>query len=960
MTEYRKKLIEVALPLEAINIASAREKTIKVGKPTSVHLWWARRPLVACRAIIFASIIDDPDQEGVPAALLKRIDELPNPPGISLSMEKLRLEFTKLDEATLNQKRIGMVRRAKLFNFIEGLVQWENSNDEKTLKTARELIMAATDGNPPTFLDPFCGGGSIPLEAQRLGLEAHGSDLNPVAVLITKALIELPPKFANQPPINPESRKKFGHGTSWKGASGLAEDVRYYGQWMRDEAFKRIGHLYPKVQLPREKGGGEATVIAWLWARTVKCPNPACGAQMPLVSSFSLSTKKGKEVWIEPQISNAQKTITFNIKSGAGTPSLSSKMSRGAKFKCLICNQSAEEKYIKRESIENRMGAKMLAIVAEGSKGRIYLPPNITHESISLVTRPTDVPNSPLSYDPRNIWCTLYGLDTFDKLFTPRQLVALTTFSNLVDFTFDRIIKDTNNLDLGIEKANAYANAIITYLSLAISRTADWGSTLGRWESKAQVPQQIFARQAIAMAWDYSECNIFSISTGSFIASITNVCRSLLNLPIHDNCKEGKVLNRDVTSISNWSGLISTDPPYYDNISYAGLSDFFYVWLRRCLGKIYPDLFSTLLVPKSAELVADQYRFKGNKEEAQIYFENGLSKAFTRLQELTHLDYPITVYYAFKQAEIGNIVDSSSTSISSTGWETMLEGLIKAGFAITGTWPIRTEMSSRMVGQGTNVLASSIVLVCRSRPQSAALATRRDFLNALKRELPAALRQLQEGNIAPVDLAQASIGPGMAVFSRYSKVVESDGTPMRVRTALQLINQSLDEVLAEQEGEYDADTRWAIKWFEQYGLTEGAYGSAETLSKAVNTAVEGLVEAGFLYSKAGKVRLLHRDELDPDWDPRTDRRLTVWEVTQHLIHALDKQGEPAAAELLTKVGGLGEIARDLAYRLYTTCERKGWSQEALAYNTLVVQWPEILKLSAEKQANTVVQGNLGF
>lgn len=396
--------------------------------------------------------------------------------------------------------------------------------------------------------------------------------------------------------------------------------------------------------------------------------------------------------------------------------------------------------------------------------------------------------------------------------------------------------------------------------------------------------------------------------------------------------------------------LISTDPPYYDNIGYADLSDFFYVWLRRSLRSVYPELFSTMLVPKAQELVATPYRFNGNKSDAQKFFETGLQKAFEHMRSIQNPECPLTVYYAFKQEESEASLDDEDISsenansaklTASTGWETMLEGLVRAGFTITGAWPMRTELAERLRSMKSNALASSIVLVCRPRPVDVPFASRRQFLNELKAELPNALKQMQHGNIAPVDLAQASIGPGMAIYSRYSKVIEADGTPVRVRTALQLINRTLDEVLAEQEGECDVETRWAIAWFQTHAMDEGPYGQAETLSKAKNTAIQTLVDAGILEAKAGKVRLLRPEEFSEKWQLEVHSHVTAWEVMQRAIHALDKHGEEAAGNVLGKAGDLAEVVRDLAYRLYTICERKGWSQEAQDYNMLVTSWSGI-------------------
>jgi len=938
MPEYRKKLIEVALPLEAINKESAREKSIRHGHPSTLHPWWARRPLVACRAVLFASLVDDP---------ASCLEEFPS------------------EEAQ-------DAERQRLFRIIEDLVKWENSNNEAVLHRVRTEIvrsvarmhgvslphrMTPTEvaetlkKYAPPVLDPFAGSGSIPLEAQRLGLEAHASDLNPVAVLINKALIEIPPKFANRPPIHPEENKTLLQ-REWRGVQGLAEDVRYYGNWMIEEAWKRIGHLYPRVTLPKEQGGGEATVIAWLWARSVKCPNPACGARMPLVRSFALSAKKGRETYAQPIFDQATKTIYFEVRHGKNFPE--GTVNRlGAK--CLGCGGPVPFDYIRAEGQVGRISQQLMAIAAEGKGGRIYLAPNAEHQSIAIHAEPQGVPETNLPEKALGFRVQQYGMTKHRDLFTPRQLVALTTLSNLVGEVRILVL---NHSGSDIE----YADMLATYLALIVDKLADLANSLCPWEPVAECPRNLFARQAISMQWNFAEGNPVGQSSGSWTVALDNFVRNL-NATFSGEIKYQLAFTKieDATDLTSNQRLISTDPPYYDNIGYADLSDFFYVWLRRSLSKIYPDLFSTLLVPKAQELISDPFRH-GSREEARRYFEEGLGKAFANMREIQNPIYPLTIFYAFKQAES---TEEDSTNHfddpgvrASTGWETMLEGLLKAGFVINGTWPVRTELEGGIRVVGRNSLASSIVLVCRPLPVDAPLTTRRDFLNALKRELPHALKDLQRGNIAPVDLAQASIGPGMAVFSRYSKVLESDGTSMRVRTALQLINQMLDEVLAEQEGEYDADTRWAVAWFEQYGMEEGPYGVAETLSKAKNTAVGALVEAGILRAQGGKVRLLHRGEFSSDWNPATAKRLTIWEVTQRLIRALQEHGDAGAAGILDHVGAYGEVARHLAYRLYTVCERKKWADEALAYNSLVVEWSDISGAAERLGRTTAEQAHL--
>jgi putative DNA methylase len=909
MQTPKKKLIEVALPLDVINYHAAREKSIRHGHPSTLHLWWARRPLAACRAVLFASLVDDP----------------------SAHPDKFPTEEAQECE------------RKRLFKILAKLVPWENSNNEDVLEEARKEILASTGGNPPPVLDPFCGGGSIPLEAQRLGLQVYASDLNPVAALITKALVEIPPKFAGHPPVNPEARSLIGGDRNWRGAAGLAEDVRYYGRWMRERAWERIGHLYPTVRLPKEQGGGEATVIAWLWARTVRCPNPACGAQMPLVRSFVLSSKRN--IYVEPVVDRAGKRVEFQVRQ-SGRPPEGTVNRRGAR--CVVCNAPVPFPHVRQEGQRRRMGQVLMAIVAEGQRGRLYLAPTPDHISVADDAQPTWRPDCELPKRHRNFQTPAYGMPNVGDLFTPRQLVALTTFSDLVGEARRQLLADGATED--------YANAVATYLALGVSRLGNRSSTICFWDTTGENVQQVFARQAIPMTWDFAEGNPFSSSTGNFLGQLEYLLNVLENLPTQ--VSRGEVSRLDVRT-GAWpvtSPLVFTDPPYYDNISYADLSEFFYVWLRRCAAAIYPDLFRTVRAPKTGELNASPYRFGGDAEQARRFFEEGLQKAFERMRDIQHPDYPLALYYAFKQSEVeaeGDEAEEPTETVVSTGWETMLQGLVSAGFQVTATWPIRTELVGNLK-KNFAALASSIVIACRVRPADAPKATRAEFLRALRKELPEALRQLKAGHIAPVDLAQAAIGPGMAVFSRYSAILEADGTPMTVRTALGLINQVLDEILAEQEAEFDAETRWALAWFDQNAFREGPFGDAETLSKAKNVAVQGLVEAGILWARGGKVRLLRRDELDSDWDPSGDRRLTVWEAAHHLIRRLETKGEDSAGELLARLpADLRDPVRDLAYRLYTICDRRGWAELARDYNGLVAAWPRITSAAARPQQQTL-------
>lgn len=999
----RKKLIEVALPLEAINEeGSRRKRKAPAGYPTTLHKWWAQRPVAAARAVIFGQMVDDPSTY---------IDVL-------LSDAKIRRRATSLlrarhkvwEDATATAERAtaagiaapapgrepqleeiaAEIERERLFAIISDLVLWDNTTNETVLQAARDEIWAswrrtcaenADDRRAkelfdrkvlPTFHDPFSGSGAIPLEAQRLGLKSRASDLNPVAVLINKAMIEIPPRFAGRPPVNMASRAdKELFAREWRGAQGLAEDLRKYGQWMRDQAEKRIGHLYPKIDVTaamvkgrpdlQRYAGQSLTVIAWLWARTVKSPNPAFAhVDVPLVATFMLSSKAGKEVFVEPVTERGG--YYFTVKTGkpadAHAAQSGTKLS-GANFACLMSGTPVSGDYIKAEGKAGRIGTRLMAIVAEGDRGRVYLAPTQEHEAAARSAQPTWRPEGDIATRMTGGNCTPYGLTSWGDLFTPRQLVGLTTFCDLLsevreviqrDALTSGITNDDRPLRDGGFGAAAYAEAVCTLLALAISRLADYGSSIATWRPKDNAMRSTMPKQAVQMAWDFAEGSPFGGSSSGFYECV-KVVSKVVDAAL-SGCADGVAEQVNVRDVSLASALVSTDPPYYDNIGYADLSDFFYVWLRRSLRSIYPDLFATLAVPKTEELVATRHRHN-SKEEAGRFFLVGMTDAMHRLAEQAHPAFPVTIYYAFKQAETD---DEAGTA--STGWDTFLDAVIRAGFTITGTWPMRTEGDNRQIGIGSNALASSIVLVCRRRAGDAPTATRREFVSALKAELPQALAHLQRGNIAPVDLAQAAIGPGMAVYTRYATVLDVQGKSLPVREALSLINQILDEALAEQEGDFDADSRWALTWFEQQGFAEGEYGVAEQLSKSKNTSVAGMVEAGVVESKRGKVRLLKPEELPADWDPVTDSRMTAWEIVHQLIRILAIGGERAAGDMVSKLGAKAELARELAYRLFTTCERKKRATEALSYNALVQSWPEITRLARESREPAETQAGL--
>ena len=940
-----KKLIEVALPLDLINAACAIEKQPFTRRhPRSLHIWWARRPQAAARAVIFAQMVNDPGYE-------RHL-------GRGVNKEKASTE------------------RERLFKVIEDLVKWENTNNEDVLERARGEIwrswretcelnrshpQAADLFNPeklPGFHDPFAGGGAIPLEAQRLGLQSHASDLNPVAVTINKAMIEIPPRFAQCTPVGPvpPGEKQTKLHEDWSGARGLAEDVRRYGAWMRDEAEARIGHLYPKflvtAKMAAERpdlkplAGQSLTVIAWLWARTVKSPNPAfSNVDVPLVSTFVLSTKEGKQAYVKPVVEGERYRFTVRIGESDDAAKSGTKLTRGANFQCLMSDTPIEPKHIYSEANAGRMGARLMAVVAEGVRGRVYLEPTSEQEAVALQAMPDWKPEVAMPQNPRWFSPPLYGLTTYGDLFSPRQLVALNTLTDLVGEAIERcrsdavaagLTADPVGLEGGGKGAFAYAEAVGVYLALATSRWSDMGNSLAGWNNTNQNVRALFSRQAIPMSWDFVELSPFS-KMGSWYSTIESSIDTFGSLAPYG---PGFATQSDAQNQRISEGkVVSTDPPYYDNIGYADLSDFFYVWLRRSLKSIYPGLYATLAVPKAEELVATPYRH-GSKDKAETFFLHGMTEAMHSLALQAHPAFPVTIYYAFKQSE-----SKTEAGTSSTGWETFLEAVVQAGFAITGTWPMRTEREARSVGLGTNALASSIILVCRQRAIDALTVSRREFIRELNAALPEALDEMTRGGVnspvAPVDLSQAIIGPGMAIFSKYAAVLEADGKPMRVKTALQLINRFL------AEDDFDHDTQFCLHWFEQQGWATGRFGEADVLARAKGTSVAGLQATGVVESGKGALRLLRSSELPRDWSPETDTRLPVWEALHHLIRALNQDGESAAGALLSRMPARAEPIRALAYRLYTLCERKGWSDDARAYNELVTAWSGIEQAAGE-------------
>lgn len=959
---YKKKLIEVAIPLEAINAASSREKSIRHGHPSTLHLWWARRPLAACRAVLFCQLVDDPSEyteDLLADAETVRLAEVElNAREKKRKQDKADGKAIPLDEKPLKIADIAIdLERKRLFKIIEELVIWENSTNDEVLERARAEIRRSCGDKLPPIYDPFSGGGSIPLEAQRLGLPAYGSDLNPVAVMIGKAMIEIPPRFKDMKPIHPGLKER----NHYRNAEGLAEDVRYYGEWMREKAFERIGHLYPQVDLPREHGGGKSTVIAWIWSRTVPSPDPAFSdVQVPIASSFLLSSKSGKETIIEPVVDKIAKTITFRIRRGVTRAAVAAakegtKVGR-ANFRCLMSDTAITAEYIKKAGQSGDLRQTLIAIVAEGKGGRQYFPPNDNHVQVALSEESKrSAENCRDTYlsgeTPAKLTggtCHGYGLNTWGKLFTDRQVVALDTFSTLVNEAREKIEKDA--LEAGLSQgpsplreggggAKAYSEAVSVYLSFGVSKATDYHSSITTWHSGREIIRNTFGRQALPMTWDFTEANFFSTSTGHWKNCLEWGVKMLEALAPGNI---GFEVQHDAQTVKYPPNtVISTDPPYYDNIAYADLSDYFFTWLKPTLTSLFPSLFGLLATPKAEELVATSYRHGGRKE-AENFFLDGMSRTIANMAQQSSDLYPATIYYAFKQSEI------AQEGISSTGWATFLQAVVEAGYSVVGTWPIRTEMANRMVAAGTNALANSVVLVCRKKEDTAETITRAEFIRALKRELPPAIAKLQAANVSPADLPQSAIGPGMGVFSRYNAVLEADDNPMTVRTALQLINRELDEFLSDIQGEFDADTRFTISWFEQHGITNGDYGTADNLARARGISVESVKHAGIVESSAGKVRILKRDELLVDWDPNTDVHLTIWECCQYLIRELENNGEHAAALLLKKMGAdKAEAVKDLAYCLYDICSNKRKdAKEATSYNALIAVWTELTRQAA--------------
>jgi putative DNA methylase len=910
-----RKLIEVSLPLDVINDASAYDKMPGIGAhPKGIHHWWARLPLPSARAVLFASLVDDPSSH----------------PETFLTEEAQQKE------------------RQRLFDIINRLCQKKMHLHQDAFIEANKEILSHCKGHVPTVFDPFAGGGSIPLEAMRLGLPVIASDLNPVAVMINKATLELLPSIATHSPINPESKIKPN--VAYKNGKGISEDLKYYGREINEIVRKKIGMFYPKVKYKDSVNGKEkeANVITWLWARTVKCPNPACGCEMPLVRSFILSTKRDPAPYIKPVIvEHTPNSRTVKYEVNYGDPEIKGTVNRSGAT-CVACNGPVKLDYIREEGRAGRIKYELIGIVADGGKNKFFLSPTEEQQKIAATAKPIWKPETKLPEKALGFRVQLYGYDEHWKLFTNRQLLGLNEFQQEIGKLCSK---------LSTEASPNYIKSIEVLFNFCIDRLADFNNAFTRWKSSGEQQMQLFNRQVVPMVWDFPEANILEPRAISWLnavdiaADATAIILSEISTP--QNALQFNAANHEFKSPTL---LISTDPPYYDNIGYSDLSDFFYVWMRKGLQDKFPDLLKTVLVPKMEELVASDSRY-GSKQAAKDHFEEGFRSAFGNFKKGMDPRFPLTVYYAFKQEEEGEEEDDDSITLT-TGWETLLEGLVSSGFQITATWPIKASQQWRMRAMGSNALTSYIVMVCRIREEDSATISRRDYIQELRRELPTALRILQKSNLAPVDLAQAALGPGMGIFSKYKSVLEQDGSNMKVRTALSMINQSLDEILTEQEGDFDPETRWAISWFEQNSYSQGVFGDADALARARNTAVNALAQSGIVLSGSGQVRIITRAELPADWGPLSDDKIVIWKMTQHLIKQLQEKGELGAAMLYKRLGIRADVSRELAYRLFTICEKKGWSQEAQAYNSLVLSWNLIVSESFNIRDKKPEQGTL--
>lgn len=749
----RKKLIESVMPVSVINRESEREKVARTGLPSSVHIWWSRRPMAAARCTLFASLIDDPS------------------------------EHPELFPTEQEQERQRLLKMAEELSLVE------NASNTELLKAAKAEILRCAEGTLPTVFDPFTGSGAIPIEAHRLGLSAEATDLNAVASMITTLVSDVPTRFHNTIPVHPQTEMRLN--IPLPGAQGYAEDVRYYGEQLQEEATKRIGYMYPKIRKPND--GQELDVSAWIWARTIKCPNPNCGCSIPLSSSYDLAKKKGSEAWVEPVAENGR--ITFRMHREPNTMAKEKpKVAQTAVFKCPACGEITPDAYVKECGTKHQITSQLIAIVADDGRKRLYLEPTSEQEFAAKVVPPKDIPHGALPIFPQRFSPPSFGLADYADLFTDRQLVFITTMMKLAreaqnDVEKQSIEKGMSNDGItfanGGQGALAYAQAVRIALVLTISKLLDRCSNLCSWSSSSGGSlRNVFSRAAMPMIWDYAEGNPFADAGGSYANALSRTCEAIAALPAEG---EGRTTVADCTMPNNVrNAILSTELPFYDKASYADLSDFFYIWLRYGLGDLYPEYFQTEVTPKKEELTAFAYRWNGDRQQANAFYAEGMNLAFKNLYESVSDEYPSTVAYQYK----GN--DAKDSALPSE-WEAFVAAVCNAGFMITASWPLARKYEVTI--EHAEERSIPITVVVRKRPSDAKQTTRRFFVAAVKRELPTIVEDLND-KVTQMDLRASVIGQALNIFSRYSKVLDADGTVMKPQMASRIIEQELDTIIA--------------------------------------------------------------------------------------------------------------------------------------------------------------------
>jgi putative DNA methylase len=885
-TPRKRKLIEVALPLDEINAACKADKDRKTGTIRNLHKWFAPMPLPAWRALLFATLIDAPGNEA---------------------------------------------DRAQLLDIIKRLVKHgADLPDNADLAEATQVLSEAWNGETPVVMDPFCGGGSTLVEAQRLGIQSLGSDLNPVPALVSRTLTELLPAQHGLPPTHPpesHTQALFGHSSVAQDYEGLAEDFRYYATGVLDKVRETTKENYPLRQ-------GE-NPVAWIWARTARCVNPACGIRTVLVTTWWLSKKPGDLAWIEHTVADGQVHLRVVGNQASGSPPEPPKAPRGTTFQCLACGSLVSDSQLIEQGRRGEIGYRLLAVAATVDGRRVYRDPLPGEESTALAVRiPDDLPNVAQSDDTRSFSGPRYGFPNFTDLFMPRQLATLSAFADETARLYATLLMGGTN--------EARATAIVTLLGLAVGQLALVGSTETRWRLRVAAhakAEGAFSRNDLRLNWDFAETYFASASVGDWLETVNSMIRAF-EYAAHG---VGKVLKADArVARADRPALVATDPPYFDAIDYADLSDFFYIWHRRALRGIHPDLYSTVATPKSGELIASARRHHNDKDAAREYFVEGFTQTFGNLSRSLHPDLPLVVVYASKEQRAGD---------EETRWSAILTAILAAGLEVTSTWPIHGTGSSRMIGIGANAVASYIVMTCRPRPSGAGATSLNEFARTLRRELGPAVRDLQSSSILPIDLAQAAMGPGMQIFSRYREILDQNGRRVPVEQALRLINQALSEILDEQEGELDPESRFAVRWWEQHHWEPGPFGDADKAARPLGIAVEDVVAAQIAAADVGTVRLAGRGSLNRDWQPAADSRPTAWEAVHHLADRLiDGGGELDAARLMADLGDFRDSAMALVYRLHDIAARRGWTDDQERYNALIHSWADLVKLGASQSA----------